>query len=278
VSCTYRADARFGGHFFRHLAWLLGGGCGVANAGWQPYFHVDAFGRSEPIAIIDAIHDWKGEFGRGESQYLQSWLEAGVRSDHWALGLLPRRDYAMWFTPDSAEFYGSVQNERPLQEGREYQLWLDASALVAEGVRLAWLPDWRDDLQLELGLSLLKARYLIDGTIQGSAMAPAEKTYSYNAWVDYSYTQDVLFEREVRQAYGVGASLDANIDWQVTPEWRFTLQSRDLLGAMRYGGGSCPIPEPRPTATGLRPRPAVTPSGRRWCRERKAITHTIANH
>ena len=33
------------------------------------------------------------------------------------------------------EFYGSVQNERPLQEGREYQLWLDASALVAEGVR-----------------------------------------------------------------------------------------------------------------------------------------------
>lgn len=221
--------AHFGGHLFICLG-LLAACPQAALADLHPYGYSELRARSEPIAIKDALHGWKGEHGRGETQYLSAWFEAGIRGEEWGLGGLYRRDYALWFTPDTADLYGAVRNDEQLPTGREYQVDLKAHALVAKGLRLSWQHEWQPRLSTELGLALLEANYMLDGSLKGTAVATAPKAYTYSAWADYAYTDDVLFEREVPAVKGRGLALDARLGWGFHPDWRLELRARDLPG------------------------------------------------
>lgn len=231
MTFCYKSNARYGGHFnILLIGFLLF--CCPARGQWLPYFSTELSARSETTSISDALTGWNGDFDLGETQYLSLWLEAGLRNEHWGIGTFHRQDYGLWFSKDAAELFGSVQNGLSLEEGREYDIWLEVFALQANGVRLFWLPKWHPKLKTTIGLSLLKSSFMLDGTFDGTATALGEDTYSYTAWVDYNYTFDLLFEREVEQVYGYGASLDLALTWQFNPQWLLDIRCRDLFGAI----------------------------------------------
>lgn len=212
------------------IALALGVYGAAAQAEWRPYFLSEAFARSEPISVMDAVDNWKGDYEGGERQYLWSRFEAGVKSDHWGMGLQYRRDYGLKFTSDTAELYGAVRNDENLEAGRVYDVDLDANIIETTGLRFSWHDLMLPTLKTEFGLTLLRSHYMIDGTLTGQATATSNKSYTYSAWADYAYTEDVLFGREVGPQTGYGFSLDAHVDWQFQPQWRMDLQLRDLPG------------------------------------------------
>lgn len=221
--------AHFGGHLFVGLG-LLAILPLTARAELHPYGFTEIRGRSEPISIWDAAHGWEGDYEAGETQYLSGWFEAGLRGEEWGLGGLYRRDYALWFTPDSAELIGAIGNDRTLPIGRRYEVAVEAHALVAKGLRLSWQRQWQPSLNTGLGLALLEADYMLDGSIKGTATATGSKNYVYSAWADYAYTEDLLFERDVEGNRGYGVTLDAQVEWALSPDWRLDLRARDLPG------------------------------------------------
>lgn len=226
--CNKLRDAHLGGHLFYVLALLSSSGQALGN--WRPYVQGEVFAYSEPNTLAVVAKGWQGEFLGGEQQYLYAWAEAGMRCESWGLGWVKRHDYSLKFSSDTAELVSQVQNNQSLEAGREYDIRLEAYALRAQGVRLFWLPDWHHDLSIEAGVSMLGVTEFLDGTLEGSATAIDSSTYQYSLWVDYSYSQDLLFERHVKQSYGVGLSFDLAAQWSFAPNWRIDFLGRDLLG------------------------------------------------
>jgi hypothetical protein len=234
---TISRGARFGGRLL-----LIGAFSALqplARAAEEPpetpvafYCLTEILAKSEPNAIMNAVDGWHGPYGSGRRQYAWSWIEAGVRGDHWGIGGLIRWDYDLRFNQAAASLYGAVQNKQDLPVGTTYNVRVQAHVIHAAGVRASWRGDLFRDLKAEFGLSLLRSNYMIEGSLQGTADATGPKSYTYNASADYAYTKDVLFDRSVSPQDGLGFSLDAGIDWRLTPDWRVKARVRDLPGAV----------------------------------------------
>lgn len=196
------------------------------------YVLAEAFAKSEPNSIQSAMNQWRGPHGEGERQYAWGWFEAGLQSEHWGLGAVWRRDYDLRFSQDAADLYGSIKNRRDLPVGRVYNVDVQAHILWSSGLRASWRGELAKSLQVEVGLSILRSNYGMDGSLQGAATITGPKQYDYTAVASYAYTRDILFDRQVPNTLqdGTGVALDAAWRWQVSPDWLVQGRVRDLGG------------------------------------------------
>jgi hypothetical protein len=82
--------------------------------------------------------------------------------------------------------------------------------------------------------SCLKGLKLTEGQFNGSAVATAENDYDVAADVNYYYSEDVLFERNVNAPNGRGYSLDFDLDWSFLSDYYLQLKVRDLIGKIYW--------------------------------------------
>lgn len=231
---TFNYIAHFGGRFFAVICCLLPYISHSANNEMlQPYLYTDVFARSEPISVMNTIHGWKGDYQRGEKQYIYSWFETGAKLHNWGVGVLYRRDYALNFSGDTSELYGAIRNDDTLPTGKIYNVDLKAHAIAAKGLRFSWENEWQPTFKTAIGISFLQANYLIEGNLNGTATAMGAKEYEYSANVNYAYSDDLLFERELtEQVVGYGGALDFAFDWQLSDNWQNHTEFKDLLAAL----------------------------------------------
>tara|TARA_R110001583_G_scaffold93998_1_gene237298 strand:- start:8903 stop:10042 length:1140 start_codon:yes stop_codon:yes gene_type:complete len=200
-----------------------------------PYVIVDSFSYSETVSIKSAFDSWKGDsFESGEHQWTSNWFEVGAQYQHWGIGLLQRYDYSLTFSQQTAEFYWLVANKKNLAEGKKYLLDLQVNAIHSNGLRLSFNDSLTDTFNYRLGLSYLQANYMLEGQLQGDVTTVNQSDYDYSASVDYAYTEDNLFDRQVNKPKGQGFSLDFMFDYQLTPVLNWQLQVRDLFARLYW--------------------------------------------
>jgi len=185
---------------------------------------------SQPNSIKSALHEWNGAFHGGTRQWTFNTVEAGVETHRWSLGVFYRKDYDLRFSRGAAEAYYLLQNNKPLPVGKHYLLDLTASSFAAKGVRATWRIVPSSNWRMRVGLSLFRASSLIDGGVHGTGTALTDNSYSYNAQVDYHYSKDYLFKRQVNPPSGVGASLDFGFSAAIRPWLRVRGHVDDLFG------------------------------------------------
>ena len=205
-----------------------------ANAA-QAYLLFDSQVHSETIPIKDAINDGKGNrFKRGERQWAWSWLELGLQHQHWGISLLTRYDFDLRFSKDTAELYWLSTNKIGLPTDHQYQIALTANAINASGLRIMTSRALGKAVHYKVGLSLLKAHYLLDGNSTGLASINSESDYDLDLAVNYHYSEDSLFDRKAAQPQGKGFAIDASFDYQITPTAAVSVQVRDLLAGIYW--------------------------------------------
>ncbi len=197
---------------------------------YAPYVRVESMTYSEPVTIKSAFNEWKGDFEGGERQWTHNTLEAGVETARWSLGVFYRKDYDLRFRPDTADAYYKVQNQQDLTPGKTYLLDLRAQSFEAKGLRGTFALRPADSLRARVGLSIFEASALIDGSIRGQGSALTTDSYNYDARVDYHYSEDLLFDRQVTPPSGWGAALDLRLDGEFTPWVRGRMRVDDLFG------------------------------------------------
>jgi hypothetical protein len=202
----------------------------------QPYFIFDSFSYSETVSIKSTIKDsWKNsDFESGERQWTWNWLEVGVQYKNWGIGYIKRYDYDMRFSEQTAEFFWLTKNKKDLPIGKKYSLDLQANAIHSSGLRVSYSDSFMESFDYQIGLSYLQATYSLDGKIKGDATATSDSDYDFDATVDYAYTEDHLFERNVQEPEGQGFSLDFMFNYQVTAEVYWQLQVRDLFARLYW--------------------------------------------
>ncbi len=216
----------------------------LAYAGdFNTYFLLESFSYSEPITIKAlATNQWNAKLHDGDVAFTTDRIEVGAEWKQWKIGVFRRYDYFYEFTQDTALLKYSAENNQDLTPGKQLDIYLSANTLIANGLRLAFTHTI-DNTNFSVKASYLNAKNLTYGYFAGNAKAVSEKDYDLNFYVDYYYSEDKLFDREVEPPGGDGFAVDINVNWQIK-QWNFGLDIKDLLARIYWRD------TPRTTATG----------------------------
>jgi hypothetical protein len=203
----------------------------VHAAGKEVYVRADGFAHSESKAVKSITGNWGGDLHPGDVAFSVDRMEVGIVIDSWRIGYISRYDYYFEYSPDTAELINASKNKLPLTPGAHYDLYLYANTLVSKGLRIEYRQRYKD-LSYGFAVSYLKGSRFSNGTIRGDAVSLSDKDYDFNFDVDYYYSQDKLFDRQVEQPQGRGYALDLDLSWQVGDRLRLGLRADDILARM----------------------------------------------
>ena len=199
----------------------------------QAYFSLNSFSYSEPIPVRQLDQN-NYDFDGGEIALTHNWAEIGVTYNNFGVGILGRYDYDLNFSKDTAEFYYLVNNKKPLQQGKKYDLFLEAKHTYSKGVRFSYYFPVIHDTKMNVGLSYLQGIWMTEGKARGRGVALSEKDYDFQFDVDYYYSEDVMFERQTDTPTGQGYSFDISLDWQINRKAGLKLRVIDLFGKIYW--------------------------------------------
>lgn len=202
----------------------------------QPALRVETFAHSEPLSIANSIfNDYEGNYSGGTRQMATNWIESGLRWREFGLSYLLRYDYDIRFSKDTARLFGLAKNKKDLPVGENIDIYVEAHAFHAQGLRAEFRRDFfTEKIRIAMGLSLLKANYMLDGHLKATGKIIGEKDYDYSATVEYQYTEDIIFDRQVSPATGSGYSLDFGVTWQITSKTRTIIKIIDFPGQIAW--------------------------------------------
>jgi hypothetical protein len=211
--------------------WLAGAPAWAAD--WTPYVRLDAFAHAQPVPIQDYLKDWDAPLKKNADALTRNRVETGVRYGNWRVAYVQSFDYELKASRETAAFYHQVRNRIPFASGQRFALDLDPYHLRRQGLRLAHR--WQlGPVAVEPAVNLLQGIKLIDGRVRGLVTTQGGGNYDYEAAVDYTYSEDDLFDREVAAPSGKGLSLDLNLAWTPAPGWLLRAEMTDLLGEMHW--------------------------------------------
>ena len=194
------------------------------------YLRFDFNNYAEPTSIGSFLHEFDGDFEGGTQAFAHEWMETGIRSGAWEVGVFSRYDYDLSFSEDLAELYYLATNKLPLEIGKSYNIDLSAKYYRTDGIRVGHTFKPNETLQATIGVAYLRGHRLTDGQLTGSAVALSDDDYDFSFQTDYYYSEDPLFDREVEAPTGWGYSADLSLDWKPNPFIALNLQVYDLFG------------------------------------------------
>ncbi len=198
------------------------------------YFRLENQWVSEPEPLSATIDDWGSEFGKGERQWAISEFALGVRYKFLDVSVQQRALADARINSKAAEFYGRIAREENLQPGTKVPVHIQVNGFSAQGLRLGY---WHDasNWTLAAGVTLLQAKHLMHGTLNGEFEATAVDEFSANATVDYMYFRDALFKRpDIDTAEGQGRAFDVSATWSPTASWDLSVEAMDLFAEIKW--------------------------------------------
>lgn len=208
-----------------------------ANDSLGVYFKLESFTYSETVPIDAALHEWETtDFESGDRQWSWNWLEMGVQWGHFSLGYLWREEYDLRFSPDTAELYWRTANQLDLAPNTDYEIDLRARHFQASGLRFAFRNHHAFTvmaLDYQLGFARFEAQDLIDGRLVGRGRTINNRDYDYVAELNYHYSEDRLFERQVEAPSGTGYAVDLALQAEYR-QHRLSVVATDLVGAIYW--------------------------------------------
>lgn len=201
---------------------------------YQPYVTIQSIAYSNSIAIKAIADDWQPPFYGGDTALIYGKIESGVHWQEWQLGILERCDYFLEFAPQTAEFFYLTKNKLPLAPGKKYEIYINALHNCSQGIKLGRMKQLSSTLRANLAVSYLQSDALTDGSLKGSALVAAEKSYDFQFDVDYLYSRDTLFKRRIDTPKGKGYTVDLRLDWQPSKEFSSQLEIIDLTSRVYW--------------------------------------------
>ncbi|MDH5258840.1 MAG: hypothetical protein OEX07_12565 [Gammaproteobacteria bacterium] len=220
--------------FILFFFFTLSSSC-LFSATLQFYSKNSFFADTEPMSFIHFTTDWSGDLIHGEKALAYYWAESGIRSDKIGIGYLSRQHYYLSFSNDAAQFYQLVQNSLPLEAGRSYQIDLNLKHFALNGFRMFVNLFQNISVKWEVGFSRLYGSRLYDGYLKGTVTSSSEKDYDYHDMnVDYFYTKDAIFDRELSAPAGTGYAFDTALLWRPDERLQVHFKMYDIAGKIHW--------------------------------------------
>lgn len=197
---------------------------------WTVFTELNSLTYSENFTIwgiLDGIDDSVFTAG-GEASFTHTEFAIGARKGKWEVAAFSRYDYLAKYTPDTAFLAYAAEAGAPVPDG-DYDISLDLDHSWNYGLRLGHTIDVTPTLQTQFRLSGLFATDIVDGRLDGQVNLTDREVNEGVLNVDYRFTQDLLFLRDIDDTQGYGLSLDAIVNWQATDRLKLNVATYDAL-------------------------------------------------
>lgn len=192
---------------------------------------------SEPVPISLYEDDLRGDYLSDGGRYAVTFnsLELGATYGDFSLSYFLREDYAFEFSEETFELIYRDKNRLPIDENREYALFLKAQHIRAEGWRLGYSMPLGDFGDAGIAVNYLQAEELLYGTVSGTVRIEEGDIDRGNLGIFYYYHEDYFLNRSINDpARGEGYSIDLNADLTLLAGLQLKLNFYDLLGRIHW--------------------------------------------
>ena len=188
------------------------------------------FGYSETAPIKQIVDDMKGPyFDGGEHSFTHNIWETGVKRNGWKAAYIIRYDYALEYTPDTAEIIYNDKNDISLEKNRTYDVDLDLIHSRSTGFKFGYELEVKPQLFIGMDVSYLETNRFLQGDVTGHFSAD-DNDYTGEVALDYIYTKDYLLNRDIKIPTGRGYTVDIDWRWQSEDDlWKFSGKWTDLV-------------------------------------------------
>ncbi|MDH5545384.1 MAG: DUF5723 family protein [Gammaproteobacteria bacterium] len=194
------------------------------------YLEQQGFANSEAVPLSFISKKWQSDHQTGEFSEGLLEIENGVRIGDAGYAFLYRYDIQAKYHPDTIDFFFNVKNRLPLEDGRTYTLAMEINQFRAFGVRGFRRMHVKKNLSFDIGVSLLRAHFVTLGSMRGEVSSLTAPDYDFNFDVDYSYSEDYLFDRPVQGPTGWGVATDVTVRWKPLSQLDIEFAVQDALG------------------------------------------------
>lgn len=193
------------------------------------FFRANSFAFSEAMPVAQLVDELKGAAPKkGDIAFTYNRAEVGVGLNDFELSFFQRYDYYIDFSPDTIDLWYGVENATSINKNRVFDILLRANHQRSRGATLAYTHKLDQSFQVKLAVSYLYADRLVDGVLAGS-ISTSDEDYMGDVYVDYSYTEDILFDREVEGVNGDGYALDVFLAWDASDQLHINFSLEDLI-------------------------------------------------
>jgi hypothetical protein len=202
---------------------------------------IDAY--SAPVSIHAFTSDWHDDLKSGDNAFLHGLAELSRENEQRKISLLWRYDYLLDFNEQTAQLYHRYANNNNPTANSSYTLAIEAKYSESYGIQWLQKFHFRPNIELGLGLSLLKGYKITDGQLNGQSLfkqAGFDVTdiQQANLDVNYYYDQPHLHEDQLdwypRNPSALGFSVNTVVKWQISPQLMFNAQINDLYGQLYW--------------------------------------------
>lgn len=203
-----------------------------------PFVDLSMFAADTVLPVISILDDsWRGDFTPEDSNKADVYWNAasGVIANGWRVAAFNRGEMLIDCNRDSIEFFYLAKKKRDLVTGQIYDADVKAYGLIANGVEVSHgrkLDNLIPGLSVGATVRYLNPRYLQDGTIDGYVIPVGPRSYDYNLFLDYAYSDNIVYKRKDEdQGSGFGFSADIGLSYR-NSGWRAEVLMRDVLGTV----------------------------------------------
>lgn len=213
------------------------------EADWNFFTLFEAKGYSESFSIeslVDGFDEKDVFFSGGDSLFTQNEFVLGVKKGPWDLSLLARYDLDVAYTPDSAVIVVASERGTALENG-PYDISVDVNEIQSQGLRLGY--DWAitDDISVRPRISLMSAHRMTDGMLAGRITLNDEEVTEGAVSLDYFFTEDLIFEREVETQTAFGFTTDLIVDWTIDDGFDVSVGLYDIFSEIYWKDRSATV-------------------------------------
>ena len=197
-------------------------------------FEFDSVNYSEATSLHSFAGDWDDHINAGDVAISLSRLYLGYQHRSFSFQYVLRYDTYYRYANDTVQFLSLTENQLPLAENRQYQLYIEADKSASKGFRFGYNTWLSDDIELGAFFSLLRPTNLLIGSLNGTAVAVDSNDYDFSFSSDLVYKDDPLYSRASEELSGQGYSFDLAIHYIVNENWDIKIDLLDLAGELTF--------------------------------------------
>ncbi len=196
----------------------------------------------DPVSLKDFFNDWEGEYSPESSDnYAVEMLRVDIGTtlpSGYYIGYFYQWDTLIHTNRGFVEGYYRVKNNLTSQEDQAYGLQLAINGIERHGlvVSRSWMVYRFDSAKVTFGAGV----YLSydtdsqDGILTGDGTLYSDSSYSATAISDYYYTDNLLYDLDVDDTYGIGYGMHIALRYEHQNGIMINLLANDLFARSHW--------------------------------------------
>jgi hypothetical protein len=197
------------------------------------------YSANDMVGVFDFYKDWDGEYSPNSSKniaILYGYTSYTKSLDSYDISFIHRVEAVTNASKDTIDILYQDKKDLPYTKDKVYdiELKIDGFEALGLGGSFEYKSDSFKDMVFYVNGYLLYGLRSQDGYIKGNMMVNSDNEYIYDAYIDYIYSKNYLYDLDIPSAKGYGYSFDLLVYYDLSNSLELSFMAQDIIGAIYW--------------------------------------------